>query len=157
VVASLPGLRNARVSKQLEPLQLGSKVVHRQRGNRRRDGFLLEGEVLAVARSTMESLTLVATEALTRIVCKLKELQTAATRRCNVADENRAEQGIHLENMDGSGMRNRLASGQASGSTNDNPDSPSTTSGDSGTMTPGSDENLESQGMIAVYEVQHAR
>jgi hypothetical protein len=105
----------------------------------------------------MESLTLVATEALTRIVCKLKGLRTAATKRCNVTDENRVEQGIPLENMDGSGMRNRLASGQASGSMNDNPDSPSTTSGDGGTMTPGSDENLGGQGMIAVHEVQHVR
>lgn len=42
-------------------------------------------------------------------------------------------------------MRNRLASGQASGSANDNPDSPSTTSGESGTMTPGNGENSESQ------------
>lgn len=113
--------------------------------------------MLAVARSAMESLTLVATEALSRIVCKLKQLRTAATKRCNVADENRAEQGIPLEDMDGSGMRNRLASGQVSGSMNDNPDSPSTTSGASGTMTPGSDGNLEGQGMIAVHEVQHAR
>jgi hypothetical protein len=101
----------------------------------------------------MESLAAVVAGALAKIVRKLRELRAAATRGCNVADDNRAEQGIPLENMDRSGMKNRLTSGQASGSANDNPESPSTTSGESGTITPGSDENSESQGMSAVHEV----
>ncbi|KAH8799915.1 hypothetical protein F5882DRAFT_514544 [Hyaloscypha sp. PMI_1271] len=93
----------------------------------------------------MEPVTADVAGALAKIVRRLKELRTAATKRCNVADENRAEQGVPLEEMDESGMRHRLASGQASGSANDNPDSPSTTSGESGTLTPGNDENPESQ------------
>ena len=105
----------------------------------------------------MESFTAVAVGALAKLARKLKELRTAATRRCNVADENRAEQGVPLEDMDRSGIRNRLSSAQASGSANDNPDSPSTTSGESGTITPGSDENSENQGMNAVQQVQHVK
>jgi hypothetical protein len=117
----------------------------------------LESKELALAGSIMEPVTADVAGALAKIVRKLKELRTAATKRCNVADENRAEQGVPLEEMDESGMRHRLASGQASGSSNDNPDSPSTTSGESGTLTPGNDENPESQGTEAFHEVQHAR
>lgn len=117
----------------------------------------MESKELALAGSIMAPVAADVVGALAKIVRKLKELRTAATKRCNVADENRAEQGIPLEDMDESGMRNRLASGQASGSANDNPDSPSTTSGESGTMTPGNGENSESQGTDAAHEVQHAR
>jgi hypothetical protein len=67
------------------------------------------------------------------------------SRRCNVADEDRAEQGIPLENMETSGMRNRLGSSQASASANASPESPSTASGESGTLTPGSEDNSENQ------------
>ncbi len=114
-----------------------------------RDGLLLESQELALAGATMESLT--------AGVRKLKEMWTAPTKRCIVADVNRAEQGIPLEEMDDSGLRSRLASGQASGqvsgSANDTPDSPSTTSGSSGTITTGSDDNSETQGMKTVREV----
>jgi len=99
----------------------------------------------------MASLAALAVEALAEIVCKLKELRTATSRRCNVADENIAEQGVPLEDMESCGMRNRLGTGQASGNTNDNPDSPTTTtSTESGTLTPGSHENSENQGMNTV-------
>jgi hypothetical protein len=106
----------------------------------------------------MASLAAVAVEALAKIVCKLKELRTVTSWRCNVADENRVEQGVPLEDMESFEMRNRLGTGQASGSTNDNPNSPTTTtSTESGTLTPGSDENLENQGMNIVQGVQYAR
>jgi hypothetical protein len=101
----------------------------------------------------MASLAAVAVEAVAKLVCKLKELRTATFRRCNVADENRVEQGVPLEDMESFEMRNRLGTGQASGSTNDNPDSPTTTtSTGSGTLTPGSEENSENHGMNAVKE-----
>jgi hypothetical protein len=40
-----------------------------------------------------------------------------------VPDENRAEQGIRLEDIKSSGMRNRLGPGQASLTANNNPES----------------------------------
>ena len=117
----------------------------------RRDGLLLGSGELVLASAIMESLAAGIPNALAKTVQELKELRAATTRGSNVADENSAEQGVQLEEMDGSGMRNRLASGLASGqasrSADDNPDSPSTTSGDSGTLTPGTDDNLETQGM----------
>jgi hypothetical protein len=105
----------------------------------------------------MASLATVAGETLAKIVRKLKQLRATASRRCNVADENSAEQGLPLENMENFGMRNRLGTDQASGSSNENSDSPTaTTSGDSGTLTPGSDENSENQGMNNVQVVPHS-
>jgi hypothetical protein len=102
----------------------------------------------------MESLTALAARALKKFIRKLRELRTAETRRCNAADQNRLEQGMPIEDMDRSGMRNRLALGQASESANDNPESPSTMSGESGIITPRSDGNPESQGMLASHEVK---
>jgi hypothetical protein len=104
----------------------------------------------------MASLTVVAAGVLAEIVCKLKGLHKVASKRNGVADDNRAEQGMPLENMETSGMRNRLGSGQASASANDNPESPSTASGESGTLTPRSEDNSESQGKSFVEQVQHA-
>lgn len=145
-------LRNARI--KASNWSLFSWAASRSPIERycRRYGALLESEELALTRSAMESFTVVAAGALAKITRTFNELQTAAKRRCNVADENRVEQGIRLEGMDEFGMRNRLASGQASGA-NNNPDSPSTTGGESGVMTPGTDENSESQGMNAMHEV----
>jgi hypothetical protein len=102
----------------------------------------------------MASLAAVAGGTLAKIVRKLKELRATTSRRYNVADENSAEQGLPLENMESFGMRNRLGTDQASGSSNENPDSPTaTTSGESGTLTPGSDENSDNQGMNTVQVV----
>lgn len=93
----------------------------------------------------MAFLTSVTAEGIAR---KLKELRVAAWRRCIVADENRTEQGISLAEMETSGVRHRLGPGQASADLTDNPDSPTTISGDSGTLTPGtSNDPLDDRGM----------
>jgi hypothetical protein len=114
---------------------------------------LFGSEELGLAPSAMESLPAIIAWRLAKVVRQLREPRTAGPRRRNVADENRAEQGVPLEEMDEFGLRNRLASSQASGSANDNPNSPSTTSGGSGTLTPGSDENLERQGKLTLYKL----
>lgn len=103
----------------------------------------------------MDFLTAAAAGKLAKLVHKLIELRAAASRRCNVTNENSAEQGLPLEDMDEAGLRHRLASNRAPGSANDNPDSPSTASA-SGIMTPRSDDNSESQGEDHVSNA-HAR
>ena len=64
----------------------------------------MESKELALAGSIMAPVAADVVGALAKIVRKLKELRTAATKRCNVADENRAEQGVPLEDMDESGI-----------------------------------------------------
>ena len=53
----------------------------------------------------MDFLTAAAAGKLAKLVHKLIELRAAASRRCNVTNENSAEQGLPLEDMDEAGLR----------------------------------------------------
>jgi hypothetical protein len=102
----------------------------------------------------MGFLTAGAAGALEMIARKLKGLRTAATTTgARFGDESRIEQGIKLEDTARFGMRSQLGSSRAFGSTNDIQDIPSITRGGTGTTTPGSNENSESQCMNTTDEV----
>jgi hypothetical protein len=101
----------------------------------------------------MASLTDVVSMALTavaKIARKLQGFCGDALKRCKVADEESAEQGLNMGDMESSGVRNRRGTEQTSGSADNHADSP-TTSATSGTLMPRTgDGPLERKGMDAV-------
>lgn len=94
--------------------------------------------------------------AVTKGARKLQGLCAVVLRRCRVADEERAETGMNLGEMQSTGVRNRRAPEQTPERVDDHADTPTaspTTSTSSGTLTPGTSEGVsESPGMGGVPE-----
>jgi hypothetical protein len=91
-----------------------------------------------------------ALRAVEKVPRELRGLFSVVLRRHRVADEERAEEGTILEDMETSGIRNRLVPEQTSGNAHDQTNtltsSPTTTTS-SGTFTPGTtDGESESPG-----------
>jgi hypothetical protein len=87
---------------------------------------------------------------------KLQELCSVALKRCQVADEERAEPEMELGGMQSTGVRNLRVPEQTPERADDHTDSPTsspTTSTASGTLTPGTSEGIsETPGTIGVQE-----
>jgi len=95
----------------------------------------------------MSALPVVAMAALAEVVRKVQAFKKIVLKRRSYANESSLEQGVTLEGMDGDGLRNRLGAGQTSGGGDESPESPTSNSTASGTMTPGSvDDSSDSEG-----------
>ena len=88
--------------------------------------------------------------AVAKVPRELRGLFSVVLRRCRVADEERAEAGTDLEDMQTTGVRNRRVPEQTPGNADDQsntPNSSPTTSTSSGTFTPGTTDGVpESSG-----------
>lgn len=93
-----------------------------------------------------------ALRAMAKVPRELRGLFSVVMRRCRVADEERAEAGTDLEDMQTPGVRNRRVHEQNPGNADaqsNTPNSSPTTSTSSGTFTPGTTDGVpESSGMI---------
>lgn len=94
--------------------------------------------------------------AVTKAARKLQGLCPNVLGRCLVADEERAEPGIDLEPMEGTGVRQRRVPEPTPGTADDNIESPTTTpttTSTSGTFTPGTSEDLSDNPGRASFQV----
>ena len=86
-----------------------------------------------------------ALRAVAKVPRELRGLFSVVLKRYRVADEERAEEGTILEDMETSGIRNRLVPEQTSGNAHDQtntPNSSPTTSTSSGIFTPGTTDGV---------------
>jgi hypothetical protein len=97
----------------------------------------------------------VALRAVTKVPRELRGLFSVLLRRCRVADEERAEAGTDLEDMQPSGVRNRRLPEQTPGNADDQTNTPNsgpTTSTSSGIFTPGTTDGVPESPGTSVCE-----
>jgi hypothetical protein len=95
----------------------------------------------------MADLTAVASAAITRLIRSLQELPFNITRNARDANQSREEPGLPMHGMEETGLRSRTGATALSSNRNDEGSSPTTSTTNTGTFTPGSgDDTSPSEG-----------
>jgi hypothetical protein len=95
----------------------------------------------------MADLTAVAFAAITRLIRSLQELPFKITQNSRDANHSREDPGLPMHRMEETGLRNRTGATASSSSRNDEGSSPTTSTTNTGTFTPGSgDDSSPSEG-----------